>query len=527
MQLLADVLEQTLIEPQCAKRWHSLFDLWSKTAATDQRQRVLDRLAVHELDDPRADVLRLTLLAWTSGDARFVEAAAARTLGIAPLNPDRVAAFASFYSLQALQFQASRTEFVAALEVARLPAMAAHLAQSAVSTLPPAFTPRVPRTIERVAVVVPHIGNAMHTPTVLAVHQCELLARSGREVRIYSCQELWPPDMPLFHGCGGGANLPGPDGEHWQRALPQGVTMSVSDPRFSLRSRWLGLLPAVADFDPDVVLFVGLYSPLAGALHAVRPVVGLCTNAVPPLAPVDVWLSADEATCGTTREIWNGAFPDPLACFHPQRIKVTKGPFALKRSDIGLAQHAQVWVTVGFRLEQEVSAAWATRMLETLARHPNAVWLLVGCNNGVAPTSLQRAPPGRVVALAPRPDVPAILSLCDVYVNPPRIGGGFSVLEAMASGLPIVSFANSDGGDKVGDLAVADDDAYFRRIAELCARPELRTAMGSRMRERFLRRFDLEGSGPRLLAACELAANCAQERLSRSSGAIAATTASD
>ncbi len=512
MLLLRDLLQQTLAEAQCARRWHGLFEAWQDTPDQTERARLLQQLAALRIDDPRSDVLRLTFLSRATRDARFVHDAAMQTLAVQPPNPDRLAAFAAAQCMLALEMQPTRADFAVALSGARLPEIAWRLAYEAAALLPAALAPRIPRAIERVAVVASYVGNRFHTPSVLAVNQCELLVRARRRAHVFSCQELLPPEMSLFHGDGGMALLPQPDAAHWSGALPAGVGMNVSDGRFSMRSRWRGMLAAIAEFDPDVVLFVGLYSALASALYTVRPVIGLSTNTVPPLAPLDVWLAAEEAGAGRPRAVWDGKFPPPWAHFHPYRIKAAEGPWQLTRAQLRLPEDAVIWVTAGFRLEQEVADPWAARMIAALAAHPGALWLLGG-GDGQVPKSLQQAPPGRVCALATRPDMAAVLSLCDIYVNPPRMGGGFSVAEAMAGRLPVLAFAGSDGGDKVGTWALCDIDAYMDRLLALSASSALRYDMGQAMRARFAERFDLDASGPSLIGAGERAGSRAGSRL--------------
>ena len=184
----------------------------------------------------------------------------------------------------------------------------------------------------------------------------------------------------------------------------------------------------------------------------------------------------------------------------------------LTRAALGLDDRAVVWITAGFRLKREIEGVWASRMLQLMARHPQVVWLLVG-GEGKLPQALLQAAPERVRALATRKDLSGILRICDIYANPPRMGGGLSVAEAMAEGLAVVSLAGSDGGDKAGELALPDLDAYMERLAALTQDPGLRNEMGQALRRRFDERFDLEASGPALLAACRQAADLARARL--------------
>jgi len=511
MVLLLDMLERTLADPQCAPRWHQLLTLWLESAETEARREVVRALEISSQAEPRADILRLTFLAGATREPRFEQAAAQRLLAMEPADPDRLAAFAAYVWLSALLYCPGRAEFAAELVAAHVPQMVGRLARQAEGLLPRSLGPRTPDRIERIAVVVPYVGNQFHTPSVMAAEQCTLLAREGRQVRIFSAQELSPPDMSLFRGDAGVPVLPPLDLQGWIKALPAGLSMTVSDARFGLSGRWRNMMPVLADFDPDAVLMVGLYSPLAAALHRVRAVVGISVNSVPPIAPLDVWLTADPAAQVT--QAWGEVFPPPHAIYHPQRLKHDRKRWRLTRSQLGLRDSDVIWITTGFRLEHEISGEWAARMLELLASERAVCWLLVG-GEGKMPPALRRAAPDRVRVLPTRKDVIGILRLCDIYVNPPRMGGGISIAEAMAEGIPVAAFAGSDGGDKIGSLALDNMEAYVERLAGLTQAPGLRATMGEKLRRRFEEQFDIASSGPALLAAFDEAAARARARFS-------------
>ena len=514
MTLLLDALARSQKEPQCALRWHRLMTAWEASIDEAARQAVISALRDVPDGDARADVLRLTFLARASDEFRYEHAAAERVLAIEPEDPDRLAAFMAFRWIRALQDFDGRADFVAALTGGRVPEMAARLACRAAETIPPGFVPRIPDEIRRIAVVVPYVGHQFHTPTMMAVEQCAVLAREGCQVRIFSAQELAPPDAALFRGDGRELKLPSLNTKVWGKLLPAGAGMTISDNRFSLAGRWGNLMPVLAGFDPDAVLLVGLFSPLAAALHALRPVVGISVNSVPPIAPVDVWLSADPEA--TQQEPWGRVFPPPLPVYHPWKLRRSTKQWPVTRADFGLDDTAVIWITAGFRLEHEIKSDWASRMLLLMSRHPNVVWLLVG-GEGKLPEALRSSVAGRVRVLATRDDLAGMLRCSDIYVNPPRMGGGFSVAEAMAEGLPVTSLAGSDGGDKVGGLALPNIDAYMELLAALTEDPLLRKQMGDELRARFAECFDLQASGPPLVAAFHKAAALAKDRLIRAS----------
>lgn len=509
--LIEDFLAQAMSEPQCAWSWHRLFQVLAETPNQAAWQPALHTLAATRFNEPRAEVLRLSFLRDVTGDERFTQAAADQVLAMAPANADRLAAYMAYPWLCALSMESSRADFVAALVGARLPELAAQLAACAEAVLPRQLQPRLPRSIKRIAVVAPALGNSAFPPGVLLARQCEVLARQGCQLHVFSGEELTPPEPALFRGSPARALVPAPDTQWWLKTLPAGTQLSISDVRFSLKQRWCDLLAAVAGFDPDAVLLVGLYSPLAAALYRVRPVVGLSSHTLAPLSPLDVWLSAEEQPAPAPAG-WGVGFNTPFAHFHPYRIPRPSVPAALNRAALGLPEKSTVWLSVGARLESEIKGAWAEQMLGLLARQPEVSWLLVG-GSGRLPPALNRAPAGRIRVLPARNDIGAILGLADVFVNPPRMGGGFSVAEAMAQGLPVVSFTDSDGGDKVGALAVPEPQAYLARLTALIHDPALRAEQGQALKARFDQRYDLAASGPSLMAAFERAAAQAQPRL--------------
>ena len=139
-----------------------------------------------------------------------------------------------------------------------------------------------------------------------------------------------------------------------------------------------------------------------------------------------------------------------------------------------------------------------------LAINPRLVWVLVG-GKAEMPEALKGVDQRQLILIPYTSSVVAILRRCDIYVNPPAMGGGFSVAEAMAEGLPVVTHAGTDGGDKAGADAVSTDDEYFERLRVLMENGELRQDTGNRMRARFEQTLDLAKSGPSLMAAYDAA----------------------
>lgn len=499
--LLEDAVDRIAQAPYASFRWHMLGKLLG--ANPDAAVRAwLQALVLARLPaDGEAGFLRATFLADLNGDPACTAQAAQQLLLLAPFDAERVMAFASYQWGRAVADLADHQHFIDALRNARLPDLM-HLAGQRLSAL--ASLPRRPVTsVRKVALLVPMLGNAIHPPTDMALQQAALLTALGCAVTLYACQELVQPMMEHHLGFPGHVVAPLPDLAALPARLPPGVQVTLADSRLSMMRRWREVLAVIARDDPDLVMFVGLNSPLLQPLYEARPVLGLGVHALAPMAPVDVWLAADPEKAACASSTWGNAMPPAFGHHHPYRVLRKAAP-PLQRKDLDLPADALVLLTVGARLASEINGPWAQRMLAVLERHPRTVWLLAG-GIGEVPAALQGARPGQVRTSPHRADLGGVYRLSDVVINPPRVGGGLSTAEAMAEGVPVLALAGGDSGHKMGNLAMADDTRYFAVLDELLTTPTLRASMGQAMRQRFDDTLDLSRSGPSLRAACELA----------------------
>jgi glycosyltransferase involved in cell wall biosynthesis len=136
------------------------------------------------------------------------------------------------------------------------------------------------------------------------------------------------------------------------------------------------------------------------------------------------------------------------------------------------------------------------------AERPQAVFLMAGLQVSDEQPELASllAEPmlqGRVFALGPREDVPALLAASDLYVLSsiqealPNV-----VMEAMSAGLPCVVTDVGDAGRMIGDtgwlVAPGDDDALAdAMIRALDETPAQRAARGEGARNRAAAHFGL------------------------------------
>lgn len=511
--LLEDAVARVHANPGESRNWHQLFAALNTCTVTAALERAVRQVMPIAEQNDVAAFLCATMLAIATGDPAWDVRAGELAGTIQPYDPERVLTFCHVQWSFATRDGASRTGFTGRLRAAGLPRLMRQAGQwLARHTVLPEYRPVL--RASRIAIVAPFIGHDQHPPTNMALQQAAVLDAAGITTHVFSAQEALISRMEDYSGAEVRIHHAPAELATLGSRLPASVGATVAQGQFGLPRRWRDIGAAIARFDPDLVLFVGLYSPLADALYPVRPVVGLSVHSTQPLAAADVWLAADPTRAGHEESEWGSDLPPAWGHHHPFRASEKAAPPVRPEREAGQT----VLLTVGARLEQEIAGAWAEGMVALLADYPSLRWLLVG-GRGRLPPALAGVPPHQIRCVAHATNIGELYAQADIYVNPPRVGGGLSVAEAMAASVPVVSLADGDGGSKLGPLAAPEPETYFAQLRQLVTDAGARAEAGAAARARFVTILDVGASGPSLLAACASAIErfAARTALSRAS----------
>lgn len=92
-------------------------------------------------------------------------------------------------------------------------------------------------------------------------------------------------------------------------------------------------------------------------------------------------------------------------------------------------------------------------------------------------------------------DVAGVLPVLDLYVNPFRLGGGYSVAEAFGAGIPAVSIDYGDVATAAGkDFCVETYEQMNQMIERYRMEPEFYAGMKEKARERLTALTDEGGA---------------------------------
>ncbi len=473
--LACDAFESVKLNPTSSPLWERLCVL-ANLVAPDQKSTLMDAIVALPGLSREEHWLRCGALVFLTRDPAWLTQQAA--LADTHTSIDAMGAFLGLTWYHGLARVPDRKVFIALFKDIQAPRLQRLVAQK----LPEIKgVRRVAGSPLRVAIYTPQVVNEHHGGTHYTLTVMSLAAQLGWDCQAFSAQEAMVPEANCERG--GPETFTPLQVEHGSLAL-QGagnVPLVLANGEFSLRFRLAQMLRAIDDFAPDLVMFVGFVSPLVYRLHAHYPVLGLSLHAMPPLVPVDVWLSADAQG---PAEVWPD-LPAPEVAHFPYRFW-PKGQMNPANLDaLHIPHSAVVLVTTGHRLDTEMPAPWCDQVLAFMAAHPEVHWLLIG------PVPAELAAQPRVHAMAPTQGLAAWLAACDVYVNPPRVGGGASVAMAMEQGLPVLTLGDCDAADKVGSWALDTQDAYFEQLTTWVGDATARQQAGLAQQALFHSRLDV------------------------------------
>lgn len=209
----------------------------------------------------------------------------------------------------------------------------------------------------------------------------------------------------------------------------------------------LGALEYIREVNPAFVVYVGEQSFFAELVN------GLC-----PVLSVSTTFSALQDTITDFVMVGRSVSEEERARASAEIIE-TRFTFKLKgkkrdytREELGLSQDKFVLAVVGMRLDADVSEAFLNAMQPLTEEGCELLFIGKYDSYGM---QCERHPwlAEHSVMLGVCEDVTGILQSADLYVNPHRLGGGFSVAEAFDAGIPAVTTG-------YGDVSVAAGEAF-------------------------------------------------------------------
>lgn len=145
-----------------------------------------------------------------------------------------------------------------------------------------------------------------------------------------------------------------------------------------------------------------------------------------------------------------------------------KAKYKYERKNYSLLPEDFVMVSVGRRLYSELTEDFIDAFIPLLSRYRHVKWLWVGQEaERLAEKYQSFIQDGQIVLWGFEKDLPSLYQICNVFLNPNRVGGGWSISWAIGEGLPVITtdYPN-DSSPILGDMVISGDYSDLRATVE-------------------------------------------------------------
>ncbi|MEK5025621.1 glycosyltransferase family 4 protein [Paenibacillus sp. FSL M7-1046] len=214
------------------------------------------------------------------------------------------------------------------------------------------------------------------------------------------------------------------------------------------------VLKTVMELKPEFILSIGGSNVIAD----------LCSNFVPVVTiPCVVEIPISEGTFLVLPKKITNDDTAVISKLTQSIDKVIESEVAYKpketeiefnRSDWGIPEDDHVIVIIGNRLNEEMSEEFIGSLNKLLENNLKARLAIIGdfsISERIA--GKYKSFKERTILMGYQKDLSAVFSICDIYLNPPRTGGGTSAADALYRGVPVLTYP-------FGDVSYVVTDKY-------------------------------------------------------------------
>lgn len=264
-------------------------------------------------------------------------------------------------------------------------------------------------------------------------------------------------------------------GIHEEYLKGYNVEVYYSNPNKSKIERTKEIVDEINKFNPDVIYSTSDISPAREILYPYYPIVYQTHGGTNFSTLCDAYVLYGNSQKEKLLQINND-----IKLMDENKIIINEPPRRLskqikkdyKKKDLGLKEDSFVMVTVGNRLNAEVSDEFVDLITSFINENNNVVWILVGPRDipYIMDNYRDLINERKIIKIAYEEDLLSLYKICDVYINPVRDGGAGSVEIAMQAGVPvIVEKTSQDAVFVIGEKNCVGDSRklYIRELNNL------------------------------------------------------------
>ncbi|MED4888207.1 hypothetical protein MKY88_03475 [Lysinibacillus sp. FSL R7-0073] len=260
------------------------------------------------------------------------------------------------------------------------------------------------------------------------------------------------------------------------------VKIHLANKELSIIPRVQWIVEKVFEIKPQLVFSLSYYSTAQNILYNYYPVLNFSFGHEYLPAKAHLYLYKNEQRAKTLAE----QFKDSVNIdYYIQPPIIIPRTTTYKREEFGYRSDDYIIITSGNRIEKEIDNALIDEMKVVLKENRNFKWLLVGSN--IPPYMLKTFDETmmlqQVKHIPYAEDLIAINEICDISINPNRIGGGYCVASCLGVGVPVLMCKfESDGLVFIGEENSIDGNYsdLVKQLIYLSNQPKERKELADR-----------------------------------------------
>lgn len=295
--------------------------------------------------------------------------------------------------------------------------------------------------IRKICMLHGSLRNHKHSPTLVSIQLSRMLVELGYEVMVMPLDAesniAW--EIPIFCPVHSLTYYGSREFEEYHvTAYHPSVAIEYTD-IITPKEKMQHELDKIIEFSPDLIIDMSTDASIFSFIYS-QYFLTLCLplSGYQSSAYFAYFVTKDKACFSRANSIYGAVDENQVIeyssfCLLPPspRHNYTRADFLLNEDDF-------VLITVGNRLSREMTQSFVDTICETLLVKPNIKWLVVGSKNEyLFRNYADYCDSHKIIWIEYEDDLPALYKMCDLYLNPIRMGGGASIYWAMCCGVPV------------------------------------------------------------------------------------------
>lgn len=350
------------------------------------------------------------------------------------------------------------------------------------------------RKENHIAIVAGQLIGLNHAPTKWAIDYANALKKYNPKLKIKifveDCFKYSPGELTWLYqfesivskSC---------DSLH-QEALANGIEVYYSDNSLKREDRSTKDLKAILDFKPSVIYKMGSkYNIATDLLYDYYPIVSHTMGGPEDSEFVDIFTGGYTET-DMQRLYLNLNITNQFYLSHNIGIETPKKNILKSRIEYNLKETDFVLITVGNRLNEDITIEFVHEVASILELNENYKWIIVGAKY-IELIKNRESISNQIIFVPYEQNLFDLYQICDIYVNPIRKAGGNSAAIAMKAKLPVITQDKaSDVGAFVGEVNCISLNQFRNEIEKLKSDKEYYNKKSEEMYTRIENEFSFQ-----------------------------------